>query len=212
MLVISDNAPEEAERLGKQSFTLTPIKLTPNLVQQITSIDGAVLVDRNSICHAIGIILDGLATDKGDSSRGARYNSAIRYYECFGKNHPTVLVIISEDGMINLIPNLNHQIKHSAIIDSIESLKKLGENENPDRKQFNYLMNYFENMEFYLTAEECNTINALRKKIEYKDKDENLRIVRQDFKPNSDMNDSYYLDRTAFIGDTGAPDLSAKRK
>jgi len=194
MLVISDIAPEEAERLGKQSFTLNPIKLKPNLVQQITSIDGAVLLDRNSVCHAIGIILDGLATDKGDSSRGARYNSAIRYYEHFGKNHPTVLVIISEDGMINLIPNLNPQIKHSAIIEAIESLKKLSKSAKPDRKQFNYLMNYFENIEFYLTAVECHTINALRKKIEMNDSNEGLLTVREDLKPNNEMNESYYID------------------
>jgi alkaline phosphatase len=151
-------------------------------------------LDRDSVCHAIGIILDGLATDKGDSSRGARYNSAVRYYEYFGKNHPTVLVIISEDGMINLIPDLNPQIKHSSIREAIEHLKELSKNTKQDKKQFNYLMNYFENVEFYLTTEECKTINALRKKIEKNDKNEGIEIVREDLKPNKEMNESYYLD------------------
>jgi DNA integrity scanning protein DisA with diadenylate cyclase activity len=106
MIVISDNAKAEAERLGNQSFLINPLKLTVGIINQITSIDGSVIIDKDGICHSIGVILDGLATDKGDSSRGARYNSAIRYYEHFGTRHPTVLVIISEDGMIDLLPNL----------------------------------------------------------------------------------------------------------
>lgn len=195
MLVITDNAKEEAERLGRQSFSLKPLKLSVNIIQQITSIDGSVLLDKDSVCHAIGVILDGLATDKGDSSRGARYNSAVRYYEHFGKNHPTVIVIISEDGMINLIPNLKPQIKHSIIVDAINQLKKLSETETQERKPFNKLMTFFENVAFYLTEDECNTINICRKKIEENDKNiEGLRIVRQDLKPNIEMNDSYYID------------------
>lgn len=193
MLVISDKAREEAVRLGKQSFTLKPLKLTTNLIQQITSIDGSVLLDRNSVCHSIGVILDGLATDNGDSSRGARFNSAIRYYEHFGKIHPTVLVIISEDGIINLIPNLKPQIKHSLITDEIENLKKLSVNREQNRKSFNQLMNFFENVEFYLTADECKSVNEFRKIIEDNFKGEGMRKVRKDLKPNDEMNESYYL-------------------
>jgi len=110
ILVITDNAIEEAKRLGKQCFPVKPIKLRAEIMQQITSIDGSVLLDRNAVCYAIGAILDGIATDKGDASRGARYNSAVRYYEYFGKKCATILVIISEDGIINLIPNLKHQV------------------------------------------------------------------------------------------------------
>ena len=195
MLVITDNAKEESTRLGKQSFSLKPLKLTVGIVQQITSIDGSVLLDKDSVCHAIGVILDGLATDKGDSSRGARFNSAVRYYEHFGRNHPTVIVIISEDGMINLIPSLKPQLKHSLITDAITNLKKISELEKQERKPFNQLMSFLKYVQFYLTAEECNTVNQLRKKIEENDKDiEAMRIVRNDLKPNEEMNESYYLD------------------
>jgi len=195
MLVISNNAKAEAERLGKQSFSLNPLILTVGIVQQITSIDGSVLIDKDGICHAIGVILDGLATDKGDSSRGARYNSAIRYYEHFGTKHPTVLVIISEDGMINLIPNLRPQIKHSDILDAIKKFEEMNKEEKIARKYFNQAMTYFQNVAFYLTADECYKINSLRKKIEEADKDiDGVRIVYNDIKPNPEMNDSYYID------------------
>lgn len=193
MLVISDKAKEESVRLGKQSFALKPLKLTTNIIHQITSIDGSVLIDRDSVCYAIGVILDGLATEKGDSSRGARFNSAIRYYEHFGKIQPCVIVIISEDGMINLIPKLLPQINHSDIVEAIEKLIEINKLEKIENKQYYPILNYLENKQFYLTEEECNTINKIRKEIEPKNF-EAVRIIRSDLKANSEMNSSYYLD------------------
>jgi RNAse (barnase) inhibitor barstar len=195
MLVISDKAKQEAGRLGKQCFPLKPLRLDQSIIRQITSIDGSVLIDRDAVCYAVGVILDGKATDKGDSSRGARYNSAIRYYEEYGKDDSTVLVIISEDGMINLIPNLMPQIRHSLIIDAIGNFKELSEKNTVDRRSFNKLMGFFKNVEFYLSKEECEGINMLRKIIEEKDKDSDaIKIVFEDLKPNSEMNQTYYTD------------------
>jgi len=195
MLVISDNAEKEAERLGKQCFPLKPLKLTENIIQQVTSIDGAVLLDRNSTCHAIGVILDGIATDKGDSSRGARYNSAIRYYENFKNKGALAIIIISEDGMINIVPDLRPQIKHSEIIKAISDFEKLLDSDNLNQKTFNKGMSYFQAINFYLTKKECERINNLRKDIEDKFKKdlEMMHIVYHDLEPNSEMNESYYL-------------------
>ena len=79
MLVISERAADEAARLGSQALTVEPTRLDDSLVRQVTGIDGAVLVDPSGRCHAIGVILDGTATGAGDRSRGARYNSAVKY-------------------------------------------------------------------------------------------------------------------------------------
>ena len=194
MVVISDNAENESKRLGKQCFAIKPIKLQSNLIQQITSIDGAILLDRDSTCFAIGVILDGLATEKGDSSRGSRYNSAIRYCEQFGKTTPLLIVTISEDGMINLIPNLRPQINHSDITDRIAELSELNKTGKAE-KNLNQLMDWFRTNQFYLTESECVEINAIRKEIEQKEKERDptsTRIVRKDLKPNKEMNDSFY--------------------
>lgn len=194
MLVISSIAEKESNRLGKQSFAIKPLKLTPQVIQQITSIDGAVLLNEKSTCFALGVILDGLATDKGDSSRGARYNSAIRYYEQFGKENPLVIVIISEDGMINLIPQLKAQIYHSDITEKIENLIELNKLEKVEREKYYPTINWFENNEFYLTEGECLEINELRINLEQKEKEPSgVWIVRNDLKPNKHMNDKYYL-------------------
>jgi DNA integrity scanning protein DisA with diadenylate cyclase activity len=75
--------------------------LSEEVLQQLTRIDGAVLVGPEATCYAIGVILDGLATDRGDRARGARFNSAVRYVDC--RDEPVVIVVKSEDGMIEVI-------------------------------------------------------------------------------------------------------------
>lgn len=195
MIVISECAEQESCRLGNQCFEIEPQKLPLNMINQITSIDGALLLDPNSVCYAAGVILDGIATEKGDSSRGARYNSAVRYYEYVKERIATLLVIVSEDGMINLIPDLRPQIRHSDILNKIVEFRELSEEQEPNFKKFNGLMEYFQGVNFYLSSEECMEINDLRKKIENKDFNINMRIVYTDLKPNPEMNESYYLEK-----------------
>lgn len=52
-------------------------------------------------CYAIGVILDGKA-DKfiGDKTRGARYNSALKYIHSFEKQK-CVILVVSEDETID---------------------------------------------------------------------------------------------------------------
>ncbi|MBK9927446.1 MAG: DNA integrity scanning protein DisA nucleotide-binding domain protein [Anaerolineales bacterium] len=104
MIVISDRAKEEAERLRNQSTPIQAKILPPDLTLPLSSIDGALLLDTKAICHAVGVILDGIATERGNPARGARYNSAIRYSEYVKtQKHACLIVVISEDGMIDLI-------------------------------------------------------------------------------------------------------------
>jgi len=100
-LIISHNAEKESQRLNNHAFTLHPVSLTPELLKQLTPIDGAVLLTPDGTCHAIGVILDGLATEKGDKTRGARYNSAVRYIN--PQKTPCMAIVFSVDGGISII-------------------------------------------------------------------------------------------------------------
>lgn len=103
MLVISLEAAPEAHRLRSQGTPITPIPMTTELIDRVTAIDGSVLIDPLGYCHAIGVILDGAASDRGSSERGARYNSAVRYV--YNRKTPdTIAVVKSEDGMVNVFP------------------------------------------------------------------------------------------------------------
>ncbi|WP_442587999.1 DNA integrity scanning protein DisA nucleotide-binding domain protein [Pedobacter sp. AW31-3R] len=195
ILAISSDAEREAIRLSSQSFKIKPIKINKELIKQVTSIDGAVLIDTDCTCHAIGVILDGIATDNGDSSRGARYNSAVRYYEYMEGSAKTVLVVISEDGTIDLIPDLKHQIRHSVISKHINALEKLSRTDKFLRKSFHKLMEFFQEHNFYLSDKECLLINKLRRTIEFRHRDNNegIHIIWNNLVPNKNMNAGYYL-------------------
>lgn len=105
MIVINELAAEEAQRLSRICFPIKPALINDlNLIYGLTSIDGAVMLDPMGVCHAIGCILDGVSRDDiGNSARGARFNSALRYINyCVDKEMKVLVVIVSEDGMIDI--------------------------------------------------------------------------------------------------------------
>ncbi|GAA4385197.1 diadenylate cyclase [Hymenobacter koreensis] len=104
ILIISEGAGYEAQRLSRQCFRVAPRFMTPSVLRLVTNIDGAVFIDPYGTCFAIGAILDGLASERGDASRGSRYNSALRYIET--SRFPSLAVVVSEDGWIDLLPSV----------------------------------------------------------------------------------------------------------
>jgi hypothetical protein len=197
ILVVTNGAKEEAARLKDQCFTIDPIRLNESLTSKVTSIDGAVLLSSNGTCYAIGVILDGIATQKGDSSRGARYNSAIRYLEFIKEKYECVIVIISEDGMVDIVPDLMPQIKRGMIIEKINTLRGFMESKsNVSYKHFNLTIDWLYAHSFYLSKDQCDEVNSLRKDIEKRRENEgiHIQIIRVDLKPNEQMNESYFIE------------------
>ncbi|MED3542305.1 diadenylate cyclase [Bacillus toyonensis] len=137
MVVITDydTAVSELKTLKKQSILIEATKITPEYIQFLTSIDGAIYFDTNGKCHAIGVILDGIAKENiGDARRGARYNSAYRYLEKLKEdNKNCIIVIISEDGMVNLIPETDSEETIYELFRQLIDLIK-EDNENSESK------------------------------------------------------------------------------
>lgn len=196
MLVITTGAKNEANRLENQATIIKPIQLTPKIMKIVSAIDGAVIIEPNSTCYAIGVILDGLATKKGTPSRGARYNSAIRYEETI--NYPCFIIVVSEDVSIDFIPDLMPQISRKGIFEALENLRKINNDDNFDLVTFNKTMNWISGHEFYLLPEMCSEINKLKEEIsEIRDRiiePTILRPVFPNFIPNEDMDETYFLD------------------
>jgi len=103
MIVIANDAESEATRLSKQCIQIEPRQLDTDLLRAAAGIDGAILVDSDATCYAIGVILDGIASGAGDPGRGARYNSAVRYITTSAQ--PRMAIVISEDGTIDTFPD-----------------------------------------------------------------------------------------------------------
>lgn len=168
LLVISSGAEAEAQRLSGQSTLIEPLPLTQEIVSAITAIDGAVLADPSGICYSVGVILDGLATERGDPGRGARYNSALRYVVTSDKEfgYDALALVVSEDGMIDILPDLRPQICDSELETRIQTLRDLATDPNPSRTIFIRVVDWIQDHRFYLNEERCEEISNLSKNIE----------------------------------------------
>lgn len=98
----------ETDRItgGKTGIGINPVNLHEDLslVDAVTSIDGAVLMDTECTCACIGAILDGDLVTKGSMARGSRYNSARNYVirrKDFDEHF--IAVVVSEDGSVDAI-------------------------------------------------------------------------------------------------------------
>ncbi|QNI04947.1 hypothetical protein GAN17_00420 [Mycobacterium kubicae] len=197
MLVISDDAAGEAERLGSQAFRVKPQRLDSALVRQVIGIDGAVLVDAVGRCHAIGVILDGVATAQGDRSRGSRFNSAVRYLATIKNDgRRAVVLIVSEDGMINLLPDISPRIQRKERDALVAELREAAALDPVNAERFFKAYRRVEAKAFYLSAEQVDEVNALmgdhweRRMAE----GAGIRVTERPLTVNADMNDEYLID------------------
>ena len=153
--------------------------------------DGAVLVAPDGICYAVGVILDGAASEKGDPGRGARYNSAVRYEE--SSDHTTVIAVVSEDGGITMVPPIRRRVRRQAIEDIVVAFEAALMSER--RGAFADAYKEVQRYAFYLSPEQCARINEVVAQ-ERKRREEagSIVIVRDVIAPSTDLNDSYFLD------------------
>jgi hypothetical protein len=192
MLVISDAAAEEAARLSAQAILIEPEPLSPELLRQATGIDGAVLFAPDGTCHALGVILDGSATDQGDRARGARFNSALRYLTTSAA--ATMIVLVSEDGMIDVLPWLRPRISRQAIERALASYERLTTAGEVDGEMRSDAYERLEELAFYLTAEQCERVNRLEAAYQQRQLDNGgIAITGRTLKPDPLMNDSYFI-------------------
>src|ERR1043166_7129402 len=97
-IVVSSEAKNElaANRLYAECTPIKPLVIDEPMARSLSSIDGALLLDPTATCHAVGVILDGIATQEGNPGRGSRYNSAVRY--SVGHSGKCLVVVVSADG------------------------------------------------------------------------------------------------------------------
>lgn len=112
MLVVMKfaDARKEADRLGKKryGFVESNPKVRTDAINNLSAIDGSIIIDTYGRIHGIGIILDGLSSEDGRSERGARYNSAKKYLAALSDSYPdepikALAVVISDDGFVDIL-------------------------------------------------------------------------------------------------------------
>ena len=185
MLIVAKDAESEASRLRGQGTRIEPTELTADLYRQVSGIDGAVIIDPNGVCHAIGVILDGEARKECTPSRGSRYNSGIRYVGF--ADPPRLAVVVSDDRTVDVIPVLRPRIKLSAIDKAIAEL------EAADRDNYHPAINWLDRHRFYLSQGHCDRINAALKRIQSEPIEVGeIQIQWNKFSPHPDLDESYF--------------------
>lgn len=192
ILVVHPQAATEGQRLLPQAHTIRPTRLGGRALSTLSGIDGAVLVAPDGRCHAVGVILDGVATGTGDPSRGARYNSAIRYLAGAGRG--AMVIIVSEDGWIDVLPTPKRRVRRATVAQAVQRLVAAAD-EGTSQERFARLDNALERLEFYLDAAQCEAVNDARERVEQRRWQEHRtrdRVVP--VRPHPAMDESYFLE------------------
>lgn len=160
MILVSEDAAGEAARLKAQAMPIKPIPLDAAATRRASSIDGTILLDVHGVCHAIGVILDGMATDACTPSRGSRFNSAVRYVETAA---PAALaVVVSEDGDVNVLPHLLPLLPRQELQSRLDKAREqTALAADADEDACRPLLVWFDKHRFYLDTNACSIVNKL---------------------------------------------------
>lgn len=161
MVVVSEEAADEAARLSAQAMPIKPIPLDAAATRRASSIDGTILLDAHGSCHAIGVILDGMATDECTPSRGSRYNSAVRYVGT--ATQKALAVVVSEDGDVDVLPHLPPLLARQELQGRLDKARdQVSFAESADESACHHLLVWLDKHRLYLDEDACENANRLR--------------------------------------------------
>ena len=191
MLVVTTAAAQEAKRLAPQALAIEPQQIDSRLLRSLTRIDGAVLLTPDGTCHAVGVILDGIATGVGDPGRGARYNSAVRYTAA--SSAPCLIVIVSDDGMIDVHPELAPRVRPEDVEQALYDLETIGGSADVNLETFYAARERLRLFGFYLSQSQCDRANLVVTRVEQQRfRRTGMRLAVVPFAPDPRMNESFF--------------------
>lgn len=186
MIVVASDAAEEARRLTQQGTSIEPTLMTTELLSRVSGIDGTIILDPHGICHAVGVILDGVATPGCTPSRGSRFNSGLRYADTGDARR--LAIVISDDNTVDIIPLLRPQISIAGIEINIALLEKA------TLDNYHKPRNWLDKNRFYLNSKQCERANSALDRIESLPRDVGeIVILTERLKPDSMMDESYLV-------------------
>ena len=191
-LVVSHDPEKEVGRLGGEAVPLSPDHLDVSDVVSFGGVDGAVVLGPDGRCHAFGVILDGIAEGRGDPARGSRFNSAIRYQHTMARK--SLLVVISDDGRMDLIPNLMPRVHQSEVEAAVDDFCAACLEDRVDGERFALTYERVRKLSFYLNEDQCQRVNDYyaNEMCRRREAGENT-ASGSPLRPHSDMDDSHFL-------------------
>ena len=183
-VIVAADAEREAGRLSRQCTRIVPTPVTSELLTRASRIDGGLLIDPTGRCFAIGVILDGETTNECQPSRGARFNSAVRYIHA--SKVTRMAIVYSDDRTLDIIPLLNRRVSREKIVAALSEL------EAATTDTYHRPRHFLDLHRFYLSPEQCVAANAAMERI-YATPQRlgEIRLSLVPFRPDPAMNSSY---------------------
>jgi len=186
MIVVAEDAAEEAERLRQQGSVIKPTLMTVELLYRVSGVDGTIILDPHGLCFAVGVILDGSAVAECTPSRGSRYNSAVRYIATGTKQR--MAIVVSDDHTVDLFPLLPPQVKEAELESNVSKL------EVATLEDYHKSRSWLDNHRFYLDASRCTRVNLALDRIEKLPRDVGeLVLITTRFSPHEKFDSSYLI-------------------
>ena len=189
-IVVSNDPISEINRLGQEALAINPEYLDYEDVARLGRVDGAIMLGGDGRCYAFGVILDGLATSSGDRSRGARFNSSVRYQKT--TDIGTMVIVISDDGTVDIVPNLMPRVWRSEIEEAVQAFCEYSECVDNDGEEWARRYEKVESLKFYINEEQCSRVNESHEKEMARRLESNGIAIHSSLQPSPDMNDSYF--------------------
>ena len=192
-IVVSSDPEAEADRLGGEAVPIAACHLDPADTVRLGLVDGALLLGPDGRCHAFAVILDGEATGLGDRARGSRFNSAVRYQSTTKAG--TFLVVISDDGSVDLIPQLKPRVYREEVETAVQAFCECCKSVPVDGEEFSKTYDKVRSLAFYLNANQCLRVNEshdeeMHRRLEAGE----LALLDRSLNPDPMMNESHFWD------------------
>ena len=125
---------------------------------------------------------------------GARYNSAVRYVHTMRSQfgYASLAVVVSKDGMVDLVPQLMPRIPRAGIDDALAKLRELAAEEIVEREEFDTIIGWLDAHRFYLFRRDAESINGLIDLITPKIAEDGHSASWLRFAPNPDLDMTYF--------------------
>ncbi|MEQ7762054.1 diadenylate cyclase [Xanthomonas hortorum] len=187
MIVVAEDAESEAARLEVQGTRIEPTKMSADLLRQASAIDGSILMDPLGYCHAIGVILDGMANDRCLPSRGSRFNSAVRYVR--SQSTRRLAIVVSEDKTVDIVPPIRPLQSRTEIEGHVRAFASASVHD------YHLSMNWLYDRRLFLSAQQCSDINDSLARLDAMPRDVGeIRFLRDAFDVDPEFDEAYLLD------------------
>ena len=111
-----------------------------------------------------------------------------------GEGRGSMVIIVSEDGRIDLLPHLRRRVRRDTVQKALDTFVQAVEDEE-EYEKLARIDNRCSDLEFYFDTDQCEVLNQAREAVEQRRwEEERVRLQVVPVQPHPAMDDGYFLD------------------